>query len=516
MPYLASRSGIFFLRLHVPNSLQPLLGQAEIFLSLKTSNRQEARILALGLSAELLASFQELKKMTRTPEEENERLKQAHSFLDGIYKKKKEEDQPESKIKKFELDELSNGRPYIKKAEPGLDMENANAALARAEAAADKAAIAQPKTVVGTDTAKLFSNMAGIKLKSLVSAVKEYIDELKNKKMKSVRHVENGLKHFVDWITKQHPSIQVHRVNNDHLKEYREILRNTKSHKKPFKPLHEHTVLKRLQFIETFFRFCQDQKYFPDGERSLPTFGIKPDKPDYETSETSYEPFTFPELKKIYSAKTYAPNKKSPHQYWAPLLGLFTGARKSELINLHPDSINNHNPDKVWTISFVVKPKNKNSKRIVPLHQTLIDLGFLDYLDDVRSVFPEAQTIFPYTNDMDKAFGRGFASHLDRLKIQSPRKVFHSYRKNVAERLKMAGVVGYDYQEHFTGHLKYSLHQNIYSGKAKPLKYYSNLINPNLTFDIDLNHLKYKKSMFTEKLLEEKKKQDREKKFSKQ
>ena len=361
MPYLASRSGIFFLRLHVPTSLQPLLGQAEIFLSLKTSNRQVARILALGLSAELLASFQELKKMTRTPEEENERLKEAHSFLDGIFKKKTEAPKPEPDINKFELDKLPNGRPFIKKAEPGQDYENANVALARAEVEADKKAIAQTKAIARTDTAKLFASMAGIKLKSLVSAVKEYIDELKTKKRKSVRHVENGLNLFVEWITTQHPNIQVHKVSNDHLKEYREILRKTKSHKKPFELLVESTVLKRLQFIETFFRFCQDQKYFPDGDRSLPTYGVKPEKPDYDLSETSYEPFTFPELEKIYSEKTYALNKKSPHQYWAPILGLFTGARKGELINLHPDSINNHNPDKVWTISFTVKPKNKNS-----------------------------------------------------------------------------------------------------------------------------------------------------------
>ena len=298
MPYLASRSGIFFLRLHVPNSLQPLLGQAEIFLSLKTSNRQVARILALGLSAELLASFQELKKMTRTPEEEEARLKTSHSFLDGIFKKKTEAPKPEPDFNKFELDKLPNGRPFIKKAEPGQDYENANIALARAEVEADKKSISQPQSSSRTDTSNALARLAGIKLKGLVSAFNEYIDELNNRKLKSVRHIKNGLNHFVDWITKQNPNIQVHKVNSDHLKEYREILRKTKSHKKPFKILSESTVLKRLQFIETFFRFCQDQKYFPDGDRSLPTFGVKPEKTDYEISETSYEPFSFPELRR--------------------------------------------------------------------------------------------------------------------------------------------------------------------------------------------------------------------------
>jgi len=46
--HLAHRSGVYYLRLHIPKPVQAaLLGQKEIFQSLQTSNHAEAKVLAL-------------------------------------------------------------------------------------------------------------------------------------------------------------------------------------------------------------------------------------------------------------------------------------------------------------------------------------------------------------------------------------------------------------------------------------------------------------------------------------
>jgi hypothetical protein len=71
--YLASRSGIYYLRLHVPKPVQAALGQKEIFQSLQTSNHAEAKVPALSLSAQLLLSDVRVKgamKKAKRPGEE--------------------------------------------------------------------------------------------------------------------------------------------------------------------------------------------------------------------------------------------------------------------------------------------------------------------------------------------------------------------------------------------------------------------------------------------------------------
>ena len=100
------------------------------------------------------------------------------------------------------------------------------------------------------------------------------------------------------------------------------------------------------------------------------------------------QPFTDKQLKLIFS-KNYlnrSLNSVSPCKfvfYWVGILGLFHGTRLQETAQLYINDI--YPLDKIWVIDINDNTKDKklktsNSKRILPLHQTLIDLGFLDYL----------------------------------------------------------------------------------------------------------------------------------------
>jgi integrase len=518
MPYVAERAGTYYLRLHVPKTIQPLIGQREIFQNLQTTDRTQAKVLALALSSQLLLNFAKVKslmKNSKTPEQHAQLMRWISAAAVPEAEKAQE---PQAKApeewSQFQLDTLPNGQPYIKQADPGPDLVAAERALKMAQEAAKLPAVGQPllqhPASVRKEVHEAFLDLKGVKPKNIHAAAKEYEANLINNGVRSYDHYMVSVNHFVKWITDQHPNIQVHKVGKDHLKAYREVLQSLRSHKKPYALMKPSNIYKRMGFVENFFRYCQQEEWIEDREKALPTLGLKGKKPDYEDGEDSYERFSEADLRAIFSPKNYEHIRDLPHRYWPPLIGLFTGLRRTELSDLKLEHISNFNAEKVWTMTVYGRLKNKNSKRQIPLPQALIDLGFLEYIEDLKRYFPEAKTLFPYSNNASKAVGDGFATYLDRLKITDSKKVFHSFRKNVSKVLLDAGVVDYKYQEHYTGHLKYSLHEKVYSGKEKPIAFYANLINTHLKYDLDLSFFKYKQGMFDEKLSSEKKALERE------
>jgi len=101
------------------------------------------------------------------------------------------------------------------------------------------------------------------------------------------------------------------------------------------------------------------------------------------------QPFDEKLLKLVFNNNNYFSktlNSPSPCKfpfYWIPIFGLFHGMRLQEICQLSLEDI--YPQDKIWVIDINDKTpdkkvKNENSKRIIPLHQTLIDLGILDYI----------------------------------------------------------------------------------------------------------------------------------------
>jgi integrase len=111
-------------------------------------------------------------------------------------------------------------------------------------------------------------------------------------------------------------------------------------------------------------------------------------------------PFTEEELTTIFDPAVFLPwAGMSPHRWWVPMLGLYTGARINELSQLKVNDVSQVGD--TWCISIRKtvdadrkaqrlgrtrqKVKNKSSIRTIPLAQPLLDAGFLDYLEDARA-----------------------------------------------------------------------------------------------------------------------------------
>lgn len=170
-----------------------------------------------------------------------------------------------------------------------------------------------------------------------------------------------------------------------------------------------------------------------------------------ERAQDAREIFTDGDLQRIFTGGTWFQTGRGtltkantyrefcPHYYWLPLLGLFTGARINELSQLHLKDFR-CTPSGVWFLDIAVlddddekkKRKNANSRRQIPLHPKLIELGILDWRNQLISngfdrLFPELK--FDLTKGYGKAATNWFGRYLKRLGIpRDNKKVFHSFR----------------------------------------------------------------------------------------
>ncbi|CAE6760615.1 site-specific integrase [Paraburkholderia aspalathi] len=162
-------------------------------------------------------------------------------------------------------------------------------------------------------------------------------------------------------------------------------------------------------------------------------------KSKLEQQKRSYKPFTADDLKAIFSPDTYTVRMDKPGYRWLPFLALYSGARLEELASLAVSQVQRDGD--VWFFELV-KAKNSNSLRHIPLHRVVVESGFLAHVEKLRSagetrLFPELK---PGKNGYGKNVTRRFADYLDERKIIDDRKVFHSFRHTFIGRMTELNV----------------------------------------------------------------------------
>ena len=130
--------------------------------------------------------------------------------------------------------------------------------------------------------------------------------------------------------------------------------------------------------------------------------------------------------------------------YWIPLLGLYTGARLSELAQLRTCDISMS--DEIPSISITnlganQQLKTSSSRRTIPIHSELIRLGFIKYglrikNSDSDSLWPELKQ---RKNKPGGYFSNWFSEYRARIGFSSYPD-FHCFRHTVRSRLVEADV----------------------------------------------------------------------------
>lgn len=136
-------------------------------------------------------------------------------------------------------------------------------------------------------------------------------------------------------------------------------------------------------------------------------------------------------------------------RFWLPLLGLYSGARVNELAQLSVEDV--FIEDGIAAIRITDKGdplkrlKSESSRRDLPLHNHLLTLGFMIYVDNVKA--QGHQKLFPNLKPGPKGYSHYFvAKHFTgkngwmRKKVPavSDNITFHNFRHTVATQFKNA------------------------------------------------------------------------------
>ena len=142
------------------------------------------------------------------------------------------------------------------------------------------------------------------------------------------------------------------------------------------------------------------------------------------------------------------PRQPNAWRFWSPLVALYTGMRQNEIGQLLVSDI--VETDGVWCVDVNPKGegkkvKTKASKRLIPIHSKLTELGFRDYVEKLRAqgktrLWPD---LVPSRDAHGQKISRWYAGWRKKWLTEqdlTERKDFHSLRHTFDNALKQAGL----------------------------------------------------------------------------
>ncbi len=217
------------------------------------------------------------------------------------------------------------------------------------------------------------------------------------------------------------------------------------------------------------------------------------------------DPFSSEQLATIFKAPVYTgclSDRRWAHQgdlvlrdfgrFWVPLISLFSGARLGEVIQLRLEDI--RRDAGVLHFSLVdegedQRLKTTTSRRRIPVHPQLLELGFGQLVEQRRS--EKAVRLFPelpmgedgyYSSPFSKYFGRF-------LKVSgaaAPKTSFHSFRHNFEDACRNVDVP-FEVMNTLQGHGESGMAKRY--GKGYVLQHLDKWVRQIRYDDLDLSHL---------------------------
>lgn len=199
------------------------------------------------------------------------------------------------------------------------------------------------------------------------------------------------------------------------------------------------TVNNRLRKLSAFLNWCKANGYITDN----PLAGLKVMTGPAKEARLSFDSHDLTTLLNLDILRLEA--RKHPWRYWLPLLGRATGARLEELCQLGVNDFIQQQGIQCIRIDDSQDGqnlKNSSSRRVLPIHPALIQLGLLLHVESVRasgadSLFPELVAV---RGKLGHAPSKWFGRYKIKLGITDPKKTFHSFRHTLIDELRDAGV----------------------------------------------------------------------------
>lgn len=392
--YLQNRRGNYHVRIRVPKDLTHVIPQTEILKSLKTKDRRIAKESAHLYLQDIFMTFSLLRNQFITPEQALGRL----SCLVGKKRKVTSHKEPQQqKTKEFKT--LHKGEKLSTIAAQFVKYRQHEWTL---------------KTKMETEAVfkLLIDLMDDVEI--------QFIDRQR------ARDVRDMLLQIPPNLYKVYPNQTA-----------RQVVERITSSSIQVTPMSITSVNKHISRLNTLMLYAIKEGYIKENPSCGLTIRQKR-KPDSERKA-----YDRADIKRIIDNLPH--DQDTPEKYWIPLIGMYSGMRLDEVCQLYTADIKevagvvcievNDDGDK--------KLKSVSSKRIVPVHPVLVSLGFLNYVESLKTKGQERlwgnlkrREADGYSNAYGKCYQR-FNRH---YVTKDPLKCFHSLRHSFANCLKQKGL----------------------------------------------------------------------------
>lgn len=209
-----------------------------------------------------------------------------------------------------------------------------------------------------------------------------------------------------------------------------------------------------------------------------------------------FKAFTLEQVQKLYAPA--ALKKLSEGARWGALIGLYTGARVSEVGQLALDNFTDVDGVPCLTITDEGEGqsvKNEASRRTIRIHPDLLALELMERVERLREagearLFPKLKV--GAVNGAGNWLSKAFTRHIAAVGIEQPatgKFGFHSLRKTAIQTMKSARVP-LEWRCAYVGHDLDEEHVETYSGEYGPREMLG-IVMPGLGWSLDLGQIKH-------------------------
>lgn len=216
--------------------------------------------------------------------------------------------------------------------------------------------------------------------------------------------------------------------------------------------------------VRSFMNWCEEEGYVNNVKALNKKLKLPKHIRDSANKKTR-SAFTEDDLHKLFNSPMYLRDKhQSAAKHWIPVIGLYTGARVEEIAQLSLSDIKVENNIYFFHVNDEGEKSTKTeaSKRYVPIHPVLIEVGLVNRIEYLKSI--ECSALFPElqrresTDMLGGSISQWFTRYrrkcgVEDLDVKGKNRVFHSFRRTVVTLLRKSGV-GDNFLKPFIGHDK--------------------------------------------------------------
>lgn len=237
------------------------------------------------------------------------------------------------------------------------------------------------------------------------------------------------------------------------------------------------TLVNKTSYLRGFFSWAVLAGHyprFPKDENPAQGHVIFRKREKVKRRALGFKAFTLEQIQKLYAPA--ALEKLSEGARWGAVIGLYTGARVSEVGQLALADFSTVDGVPCLTITDEGEGqsvKNEASRRTIPIHPDLVALGLMERVERLRA--DGAVRLFPKlkvgaVNGAGNWLSKAFTRHIAAAGIEQPAKGkfgFHSLRKTAIQTMKSAKVP-LEWRCAYVGHDLDEEHVETYSGEYGP------------------------------------------------